>query len=176
MGKIGIEIVHLHEGDKYLTYGHGTLKQGFSRVRKLLEEGNNNGYHIDFHVRGQDSLHYQPTRKYLYGGLPNIDPFEIVAEISNFFRDPVDKEVIDKFDISRLLLAGFNRTACVLALAKRAKKMGITFATSDDLLFGKKSSDDPVETDEALRYFANEGTLYGNHQELISAEILCRRY
>jgi hypothetical protein len=140
-GKLGIVIVDMQ--DELLlnfTYRHGhPYRDGVQRVEQVVRLANSLGTPIIF-------LEYEkevwgetiPELKNAAGGKG------IIIEKPNCygFDSPELKGKIRTKRIDTVLIAGFNRIACVLRTIEGAVELGLKVMTSDQLLFGNRLYDD----------------------------------
>ncbi len=172
MGNVGVYVVHLAEpvSGGRLTYRQGSVVDGYANVRKLVESASRNDIPVLFSDI-DDEFATRLTAERLYKGIKGLDYRFHTLTMDDFIDDPLASDWISDKRIDRLVLAGFNRGACVKAVFDRAMEIGVQAKTTDDLLFGNCMSDSEEFIFRALSHYRINDGLYENLDEVLSREI-----
>jgi len=166
---LGILVVHLLEDNlPKLTHESKSVGIGLEKVREVLRAGTEARVPM-FLTEGYG----RKTTKKIYDGIRIFNPNLISVGLYPF-GDNSFNDYIQKRGIQRVILMGFNRVCCVKSAAQDIISRELSFAISDDLLFGNNSTDCwlgfPKEKLETLSFYEKTGTLYSNYLELIRDE------
>lgn len=172
MGKLnlGILVVHLL-GDNLplLTHESKDVGEGLEKVKEVLRAGTK--AEVPIFLSESDM---RRTTKKIYEGVNGLSHYVFPVDLYPF-QDQSFKDYIQKRKIQRIILTGFNRVCCVKSAAEEIVNNRLSFAVSDDLLFGNMQSDGWLGSDEdkreTLKFYEKKGTLYSNYRELIEVEL-----
>jgi nicotinamidase-related amidase len=155
---IDLQAAHRHE----FSYGHGTVEEGLRRTVAVIAEARSLSMPV-FLVTGERH--------------PEIIPE--ILEAAGKGRRIFEKKMLSAFssldllyflnEVDTLVVGGWARHLCVRETVLDALGEGYSIMTSDQLVFGKHPSDEPMLGETYLRGFGDQLYLYRTSEDLTLA-------
>lgn len=166
-------VVHMDEHHSQ-HYSYGSMEDGIAKLKYVIIEARNHNAPVIFlQLSAQEE-----TRRELSDGLdaystvivPDTNAFNYVPKYNEnekkYCPEYTMQEFLERLLVTDVVLAGINRTCCVLDTAKGAVKSGFAVHTTDEILFDS-GHDSKEENEDALKRLHEIGRVYTSAEELV---------